>query len=145
MAIAPYIFMTINITVAILTSLQYTYPEVAQVCYTTNAYNPTYVAYAAWMALVYDTLGIVIYVFVIFEYRQRFSKVNIAKNTTIKKLDAQAQRAIDAQRKVRRSANKFYSKMWNVHKVSFLLMILYSIVLNKFCGELCFKKCLQFR
>lgn len=99
MALAPYIWMALNITVAILTSLSYTYPYAAQVCYTTNAYNSTYVLYASWMALIYDTLGILIYLLVIFEFRRRFS---VANNTnTGNKLDAQAQRAVDQQRKVR--------------------------------------------
>jgi hypothetical protein len=97
MALAPYIFMAVNIIVAILTSLTYTYPEVAQVCYTTNAYNSTYVAYAQWIALVADIFGISIYILVIFEYRRRFATVNGTKHD----MHVQAQRAHEQQRKVR--------------------------------------------
>ena len=95
MAIAPYLFMAINITIAILTSLSYTYPEQSQICFTTVAYNSTYVTYATWVALITDNLGIIIYVVVIFEYRRHFSKVN-----AMHVLDAQVQRAINRQRKV---------------------------------------------
>jgi hypothetical protein len=96
MALAPYIFMAINITIAILTSLQYTYPEVAQICYTVNAYNASYVSYAQTMALVADTLAILIYLVVIYEYRRRYTVVNNENS----RLNVQTLREVKQQRKV---------------------------------------------
>lgn len=90
-----YLFIFINLTVGISTTLKYDFPEKPKLCYTAYALSDFYYTYHTWLAVAGDILSVFLYVIVIYiSYRTAHQQMETQY------ISPQQVKAVQIQRKV---------------------------------------------